>query len=562
MLTGETTATPAASPDSVSAGSALEGSAPTDPESAGSDTTKESGQLDTWEAQASGQSLGQTPATISSANNIEQMYNTCVELEGTIVAAQSELRALLANRANAEAMRSQAHEAMEQADAAWQEAGLLGEAAWRAFERGFSVDTPEFVNRLRVIREVDEARKAQDELQRVNNLEAWKEADRARQNATTDILKALTALAVAAAQVSRELREINCLSESAISLGNSALDDLRCAHIIGEELAILGQEALGQLGAGKLAGQAQIQERLVNRATARQSSAQPPTGDATPLPDFSDRPPPSSEPEPAPHNIPPAPEPRPAISNIPAAAASPEPDPEPAREDPPAPSAAGIPDTPTPRSPVPSPQELISAAEQFRKEFEATTSAPPENAGSTVISGTSGRVIEAEPSPGAAPAAPLSAAEELQREMASMRPTTIDAVPANTADAVPAHTAPEPPAASTPGSAEVSDDALAPGSEAVPSIPLPESYSGKIYLMFPSTLDQDQVGSVWEVLDDIMGSGAIVDSRLVSREEGVQFTLELGSKTLTLGAIKKKMPGAEMTALKEDRLKINWPQVR
>ena len=80
--------------------------------------------------------------------------------------------------------------------------------------------------------------------------------------------------------------------------------------------------------------------------------------------------------------------------------------------------------------------------------------------------------------------------------------------------------------------------------------------------MFPSTLDQDQVGSVWEVLGDIMGSGAIVDSRLVSREEGVQFTLELGSKTLTLGAIKKKMPGAEMTALKEDRLKIDWPQVR
>lgn len=49
----------------------------------------------------------------------------------------------------------------------------MGEAAWRAFERGFSVDTPEFVNRFRVIREVDEARMAQAQLQRVNNLEAW-----------------------------------------------------------------------------------------------------------------------------------------------------------------------------------------------------------------------------------------------------------------------------------------------------------------------------------------------------------------------------------------------------
>ena len=351
-LTEETTATPPASPDSVSADSVPDGSEPTDQESARSDTPRspvtpvspatkeESGQLGTGAAQASGQSLGQTPATISSANNIEQMYNTCVELEGTIVAAQSELRALLANRANAEAMRSQAHEAMEQADSAWQEAGLLGQAAWRAFERGFSVDTPEFVNRLRVIREVDEARKAQAQLQRGNNLEAWKEADRARQNATADILKALTALAAAAAQVSRKLRETNYLPESADSLRNSAMDDLRCAHVIGEELAILGQEALGQLGAGKLAEQAQIQEQLANEATARQSSTHSPTGDATPLPDFSDRPEPNSEPEPVPQNVPPAPEPRPAISNTPAPAARPAPAPEPAREAPPAPSAA------------------------------------------------------------------------------------------------------------------------------------------------------------------------------------------------------------------------------
>jgi len=70
------------------------------------------------------------------------------------------------------------------------------------------------------------------------------------------------------------------------------------------------------------------------------------------------------------------------------------------------------------------------------------------------------------------------------------------------------------------------------------------------------------MGSVWEVLGDIVGSGAIVDSRLVSREEGVQFALELGSKTLTLEAIKKKIPDTEMTTLKEDSLKINWLKYR
>ena len=40
----------------------------------------------------------------------------------------------------------------------------------------------------------------------------------------------------------------------------------------------------------------------------------------------------------------------------------------------------------------------------------------------------------------------------------------------------------------------------------------------------------------------------------------------LGNKTLTFETIKetikKKIPGTEMTTLKEDRLKINWPQPR
>lgn len=138
--------------------------------------------------QAGDQRRANTPATVSADSSIGQMYNTWVELEGTIVAAQSELRSLLGNREEAEAMRTEAQEAMVEADAAWREAGLLGEAAWRAFERGFSVDSPDFVNRLRVIKEVDDARKAQAQLQRASNLEAWKEADRARQNATADIL--------------------------------------------------------------------------------------------------------------------------------------------------------------------------------------------------------------------------------------------------------------------------------------------------------------------------------------------------------------------------------------
>ena len=239
----------------------------------------------------------------------------------------------------------EAQEAMVQADAAWHEADLLGEAAWRAFKRGFSVDSPDFVNRLRVIREVDEARKAQAQLQRVSNQETWKEADRARQNATADILKALTALA-AAAQVGRELRETDYLPDSANSLRSSALDDLRCAHAIGDELAPLGQETLGQLTSSRLAEQAQIQERMAAEASTRQAKIQPASGDASPLQEFSDRI--AADPTPTVANTAPAGRRR-------------------AREAP----------EPTP-TPVPSPEELTSAAEQMRKEFEATLT-PPES---------------------------------------------------------------------------------------------------------------------------------------------------------------------------------------
>lgn len=318
---------------------------------------------------------------------------------------------------------------------------------------------------------------------------------------------------------------------------NSALDDLRCAHAIGEELALLGQEALSQLGAGRLAEEAQIQERMAAEAATRQAKIQPPIGDAHPLQEFSDQV--AAEPAPAPvAQEAPAPEPSPSIDN------SPPPSqnqasvtPQPAVEDPPA------------RSPVPSPEELMSTAEQFRKEFEASMAASADSPEPTVISGAVGAVIEAEPAPEAPSSPPLSAAEELQREMAGMQPTPVAAEPA---------------AASIP---EASDDPPSDGSplveaDAVPSIPLPEEYSGKIYLMFPSTLDQDQVGSIWEALDDLAGSGAIVDSRLVSQDEGVQFTLELGSKALTMDALKKKMPGADLTALEADRLKVNWPKPR
>ena len=77
--------------------------------------------------------------------------------------------------------------------------------------------------------------------------------------------------------------------------------------------------------------------------------------------------------------------------------------------------------------------------------------------------------------------------------------------------------------------------------------------------MFPSSLSQGRLESVWELLDQVAGSGSITDTRLVSREAGIQFTLDLGDYELDIDASKSKFPDAEVSALEEDRLAIDWP---
>ena len=77
--------------------------------------------------------------------------------------------------------------------------------------------------------------------------------------------------------------------------------------------------------------------------------------------------------------------------------------------------------------------------------------------------------------------------------------------------------------------------------------------------MFPSSLSQGRLESVWEVLDQVAGSGNITDTRLVSREAGIQFTLDLGNHELNIEALKNEFPDAQVSAMEEDRIRIYWP---
>ena len=92
-----------------------------------------------------------------------------------------------------------------------------------------------------------------------------------------------------------------------------------------------------------------------------------------------------------------------------------------------------------------------------------------------------------------------------------------------------------------------------------PAGPLPRSYSGRLFLMFPASLSQDSLESVWDFLEEVAGPGSIADMRLVSRNAGIQFTMELGPRELGLDELQRRIPNAELAPLGTDRLRVNWP---
>ncbi|MDA1127266.1 MAG: hypothetical protein O2913_01025 [Chloroflexi bacterium] len=87
---------------------------------------------------------------------------------------------------------------------------------------------------------------------------------------------------------------------------------------------------------------------------------------------------------------------------------------------------------------------------------------------------------------------------------------------------------------------------------------LERTYSGRVYLMFDASLSKKGLESVWDAVEEAAGAGAIVDTRLVSRDEGVQVTLDLDSSTLDVASFLRRLGGAELTPLGKDRLKVNW----
>ena len=337
------------------------------------------------------------------------------------------------------------------------------------------------------------------------------------------------------------MRESSNLFSVAESLRNSALEDLRSAQAIGNELALLGQMALDQLKEGPNPEGAHLAERLMPDPAAprletwREANA-PLQVEPGPSPGVSD----TSDTDPG------------AGGTGPRRQRATLEGPDSAGTESPAPPAGGIgggvpaatveAGTPSPPLAVEADDaSLMSAAEQFRREFAAGAHprhSPEAGAPVSPTRGSGHRTERSEIHLDPPKTTPGAAAEALRTELAA-QPTPPAGVQ-QPGGPIPMPASPEPKASVG---------------------PLPKTYKGRLYVMFRSSLGQEEIGSVWEILEDMV-PGSIVENRLISSEAGIQFTLNLGSKVFEVEQLQKRMPGAKLAALEADRLKVDWPPTR
>lgn len=559
----------------------------------------------------------ESPARLDEELTIQAMYKSWVELESSVTRAHDDLRTILAIRERSADLRKEAEQVLLEGEAIRDEAQHIGESAWQAFDRGFAINPRGLASQCARLREVEEVMKTQAALQRASHREAWDEADKTRQKATADILKVLMALKTAVVQVERELHEAANLPAVAESLKESAQDELRGAEAIRNELAILGREALNLLGPepGKeerpISGPRQssfgYDERQV--AFAPGPAETPRLEGRTPVfPDLDPQgllaaaeegveaatsvawEPVETQPSPSgdvDEDV--APQPQPVVEHV-------EPVPQPAVH-----QAEAPPPEPLQVIEIPPQSPSGTAADELRREMEAISLSGPiiqevppsvSRVPSEELGGPVAGIEPDETLPGGAaqglirelealrsPAGPLegrasSAAEDLTNELAGL--TGVSPSPAPSEQAPPSMRiesqspglAPVPEA--TPGSPDLPRLAAAaaggdPGPARLEDTPatdpvlvLPQSYTGRFYLMFSATLSQDSLESVWEFLEEVAGIGTIADMRLVSQDAGVQFTMALGAKELMIDELRRRIPNAELVPLGPDRLRVNW----
>lgn len=520
-------------------------------------------------------------------------------------------------------LRSQAQETLAQGEELREEAQRVGEAAWRAFDRGFATNISGFAHRRARVREIDQSRRTQAELQRNVHKKAWEAAETTRETSTIQALKAFNALAMVADQVEKELAEVANLPKLAETLKLSAQEELGCAQAVNDELMLLGREALNQLDLTPTSSHEYGSEGIppVSFGDSRPGTQGRALGDGGP--GFDPGPQPLtaklSGPEQMPGNpaagldslswevkeIPEAP------VGVPA-----EPAPDELGESPLAiPIDSGASAEPTgpipfaPRPPVSEMPEIVDAAsldEAPSTDDESSAMGiqpPPAPSSSTQdvnLEMLEGRAFDRSSQSPASPS-PKADIPELDHSEMNQPPVPVERgivdLPVEAATASPPPLVPPaaaaarssvadqliremeaariagqarqaPPSSGSPTAAqdlirEMQEFRSSPVSQDPPSAtgkPYDAVYFERVFLMFPSTLTPDEVGLVWAAVEDAAQGSRILDSRLLPASAGIQFTVQLGRDGLLAEDLKSRLSGAEFEGLEPDRLKVDWPK--
>ena len=160
----------------------------------------------------------------------------------------------------------------------------------------------------------------------------------------------------------------------------------------------------------------------------------------------------------------------------------------------------------------------------------------------------------APPPPAAAPpppaAAPLPPAAAPPPPVAAAPPPAAAAPP-------PAAAAPPPAAAAPPPAAAAPPPAAAPPT---PSSPPADSYSGTLYVVLSPAADAVTLSFFWDVIDSVAGAGKVIAQTPLANGSGHELTLDLGNDALMLEQLNRRLPGAVISGLAEDRIHIELRQ--
>ena len=94
------------------------------------------------------------------------------------------------------------------------------------------------------------------------------------------------------------------------------------------------------------------------------------------------------------------------------------------------------------------------------------------------------------------------------------------------------------------------------------SLPVAETYSGILHIILSPDADKATISFFWDVIDTVAGAGTVIAQTPLPDGSGHELTLDLGNDVLGLEQLKRRIPGADIVALGQDRLRIRLTPIR